>query len=475
MPTNAARDHASEHGYFYAGGAACCFSTNSAEIMQAVRRTFLPAHAAMDGDGFRVDIFVTANDSPAPLWKQPYFRGLEHMVVASFGPHDFLFFNQLTKHVRGRISPAMANDSELWQNTILPLMVGTMGPVCGVTPLHCACLVKGGEGTLLAGRSGTGKSTLTYALSRMGFEFLSDDWTYFSRQQGEVSAWGLPIPAKLLPDTTRFFPELRGHQPIDWLNGESAISADPVALGGTQRSLRCTPRRIFILERRSGPKAEFVPLAWEKALQWFESGVQQLPASLSRFRADQLRTIQQLAERECWILRFSGSPQEVAQALAEFCENPRENPSSRALSPNRMDARVPDLLRRFTPTPLQCDLRIRNEAIALETNSAALLKTVRELAIANNETPASPGIRWRIVADSQLASESKFGDFDYAKAALPCVTFSGPSFLAFDEQHLMGIGFIAASALRRKDFVHSSLLPAISSLLQRTSRTTEAA
>jgi len=199
------------------------------------------------------------------------------------------------------------------------------------------------------------------------------------------------------------------------------------------------------------------------------------------------RTIQLLAERECWILRFSGSPEHVARALASFCDGTGRKSNAKPTAPRRMDARVPDNLRRFTPTPLQCDLRVADEIISLETNSSVLLKAVRDLAATTGESlPLLPErVRWRLVAESNdlCKAESSVrrlhgnteGDCkDSTKNDLPCVSFPDGSFLAFDRQNRMGIGFLSRSALQAK-FVQASLLTAMTTLMRSTDRTTEAA
>lgn len=84
----------------------------------------------------------------------------------------------------GRFSPEMARDASYWKRIVFPIWMGIAGPSVGVAILHCACVVKEGQGILLAGNSGSGKSTLAVAMARAGFDFLSDDWTYFSDWDG---------------------------------------------------------------------------------------------------------------------------------------------------------------------------------------------------------------------------------------------------------------------------------------------------
>ncbi len=466
------------HEHFASAGAICCLSTNSLSVLNADRLTFPPASGGDCSDGCKVTIEVTSSPTATQRAARPYFRGLEAMVMASFGPSDILLFNQLTKNVLGRVSPELAEDEEYWKTIIFPLMVGTMGPVMGVTQLHCACLVENnnGQGIVLAGRSGAGKSTLSFALARMGFEFLSDDWTYLSHKDGRLSAWGMPIPAKLLPDAVRFFPELQNSAPVMWLNGEAAFQADPTLLCGAQRTLHCDPRQVFILERHDGPECEFIPCDKERVREWFEKGVQQLPASLQHFREEQLRTIELLAECECWILRHAGPPDHVAAELARFCGAPRRDARKPIAVPAHMDARVPDLLRRFSPTPLQCDTNLRGAFINVETNSPWLIENLCRQPAPERSAARSSGARWRIVVeDDAPLFPALLPRVSGKEETLPWISFAGGGFLAFDEENDIGIGFLADSMLRQDRFLDDFLLPGMSHLMGNVPCTTEAA
>jgi hypothetical protein len=109
--------------------------------------------------------------------------------------------------------------------------------------LHAACLARGDEGVLLAGPTGSGKSTLTLALLRAGLQFVSDDVIFLERvPAGGVRVLGFPDAVGVTADTAARFPELAG-APLDigfpkWLvRIEDAFPAAPAPL-------RCTPRAL---------------------------------------------------------------------------------------------------------------------------------------------------------------------------------------------------------------------------------------
>jgi hypothetical protein len=202
---------------------------------------------------------------------------------------------------------------------ILPVLLGIASASIGVTPLHCACLVKNGHGLLIGGESEAGKSTLALSLSLNGFAYLSDDWTYFSRSGNQVCAWGLPTPVKLLPDAFKYFPRLAALEPAISQNGELAFEVDPVGTFGVSRSLYCEPRWLVFVERTQEPCAVFKPIGSAEAASRLAADLEMLPSCISYQREHQLATIKALVNRDCWVLRHGMTPSSVARELEEFC------------------------------------------------------------------------------------------------------------------------------------------------------------
>jgi hypothetical protein len=62
--------------------------------------------------------------------------------------------------------------------------------------IHGAALARGAEGIALLGPSGSGKSTLAAALTRSGFDFLSDDIVPLAAPDAAIVPWPLPLSLK---------------------------------------------------------------------------------------------------------------------------------------------------------------------------------------------------------------------------------------------------------------------------------------
>jgi len=217
--------------------------------------------------------------------------------------------------VVGRVSPQIARDVNYWKRTIFPIVLGIVAPCMGVAALHCACVVRKGQGLLLTGDSGAGKSTLAVALARSGFDFLSDDWTYFSRWRDRWRAWGVPTTAKLLPEAVAFFPELASTRLSVALNGETAYEFAPDEMFGVGRSLQCEPRWMMFLERDATAPLSLTRVSTMSAAARLDGNLRpSRPESLEPRRS----AVEALSRCECFQLRYSESPAKVAEALSRY-------------------------------------------------------------------------------------------------------------------------------------------------------------
>lgn len=301
---------------FPIAGTKCLLSTNSHEVLQTVAN-WRRSETHSDTPSFRMEIIVDPSLNHASE-RLAYFRGLGHIVFAMLPPHNFLAYDLLRKRVHAALSIAAACNHSFWNSLLLPITIGVLGTTVGVVPIHCACLERNGNGFLLAGVSGRGKSTLAAALAQLGFPFISDDWTYISRQQCGLIAHGLSSPLKLLPDAARFFPDLLAFAPRTALNGELAYEIDPAKWTGLVSKTACRPRRIFFLERTSSRGSQVVPCRPEYVREFFEKNAERLPDELVEAKAFRSRIIQALSTCPSWIFRSGESPQLTARALDNF-------------------------------------------------------------------------------------------------------------------------------------------------------------
>jgi hypothetical protein len=302
-------------------GVRCEFATNSERLTEALH-PWNPTQAIHSAHSFRMEIVVDRELENA--MGPSYFRGLHHVVAASFGPSNHFLFDLSRRRVSGAVCEQVAGDPRFWNHWFMPIAVGVMGSNIGLLPAHCACLTLDGQGLLIAGESGAGKSTLTMALAKSGFTYISDDWTYLAGHGSTLSAHGLGVPLKLLPDAVEHFPSLSEHGLGTALNGELAYEIDADKLGITSAS-NCPPRWFLFLERCHDRGSEFTKLPQEAAYEYLESSVERLPAQLEAAVAERAAILQNISRIPCWKLRYGGRPQFAAERVRDFVHQRMES------------------------------------------------------------------------------------------------------------------------------------------------------
>ncbi len=127
--------------------------------------------------------------------------------------------------------------------------------------IHAGCVCDGEKGILICGASGGGKSTLTYALARSGFSYLSDDGVFLRRDTGGLEMFSFPEKIKLDSRSRSFFGEL------NHLSGRSG--KHEIALKDTRIrrfSVSARPVALIFPVRSRGPKSEIRPVPRHEAL-----------------------------------------------------------------------------------------------------------------------------------------------------------------------------------------------------------------
>ena len=307
-------------GDYLACGCACSVTTNSEKILEAARQSFMSVALPSSSAEVELRLWVDGAVRDSPPWGAPYFRGLSHLVFAAFGSESSVLVDLRRHRMVGRVSSALAADSDYWRKVIFPALFGIVSPTVGLAGLHCACVEREGRGLLLAGESGSGKSTLSLALAQHGFGFLADDWTYLSRRGARLHAWALPTPLKLLCDARERFPELAREKAAPSLNGELAYEVDPDRVFGVRRAVCADPHWLMFLERREVPGVALEPMSAVDAAARFEDDLEGLPAPVSANRDFLVKTIRILSQRPCWLLRYGGSAHAVAQEVAALVD-----------------------------------------------------------------------------------------------------------------------------------------------------------
>jgi hypothetical protein len=302
-------------------GAACNLRTNSPELARVLEGLSIATGETVHS-GFNMRVVV--DESTDEGAGEPHFRGLHHVVTASFGRSNMFVFDILHRTLSARVSAAVARDYRFWKEKLIPIALGVLGAAIGLVPVHCACLELDSDGLLIAGVSGAGKSTLSVALSGEGFNYISDDWTYISRRRGRIEAHGTSAPVKLLPDAVEHFQHLQGHSLQTSMNGELAYEVDIAQAFGAQVKRACEPRWLIFLERTQRAGAVFTAMSSTEARTYLYSSVERLPLQLPEAAAMREQMIENVALLPVWRFQYGGTPQFAARELREFVVHRRQ-------------------------------------------------------------------------------------------------------------------------------------------------------
>ncbi len=246
---------------------------------------------------------------------------MHHVVVASFGPANIFVFDLRRQVVTAKVSQTLAHDKEFWPRVLLPITAGVFASTIGILPLHSACLSRSGNAMLIAGDSGTGKSTLAVALAQRGFDYISDDWTYCTSSRGVITAHGTAARIKLLPDAARHFPSLAGHETHISMNGERAYEVHADETFGARLQQQSRPRMLIFFHRTADPNPRLTPLASSEARLYMERSVERLPPQLPEAAALRSTLMDSIAALPCWSFECGGPPAHIAQQLEAFFED----------------------------------------------------------------------------------------------------------------------------------------------------------
>ena len=299
-------------------GSTCLFSTNDPRLLDSLSRWKAHREIGPEWD-FEMRVMVNTQivrEAEAP----PQFRGLQQFVMAVFHARETFLFDLFERRITAVVSRETAQDHDFWNSVLMPIALGILGSSIGVAPLRCAAVESCGNGMLIAGVPGAGKSALAVALAREGFSLVADDWTYTRRELDGISAYGLRVPVKLLPSTSRFFEELTALRPKISLNGELTFEITPINTFGIRMEERCVPGCVIFLERWTREESSIEAIPGESLRKFFIGSPELIPNQLQRPNPERERIIDQVTSRDCWLFRYGGTPQQGARALRRFYE-----------------------------------------------------------------------------------------------------------------------------------------------------------
>jgi hypothetical protein len=196
--------------------------TNSAEALRQCRMKWGVFEQAFDTDPMETHIHVVETQSrecPPP----PVFRVIENTLLVTADADNVCIAQFPKGKTRMVVSSAAVAHPTYFGQTFLEAAAAGQIWTCLATPIHAACVAIDGRGILLCGDSGAGKTSLSYACARAGWQFISDDSSYLLHNETGRQVLGDYHQVRFRPSAVELFPEISGEEIALGIFGKPSI------------------------------------------------------------------------------------------------------------------------------------------------------------------------------------------------------------------------------------------------------------
>jgi hypothetical protein len=210
---------------FYPYGFPARIRSNSAITLEAAKRSWGTYRQRYDFEPLDIRLALTAGDGSRCV-EPPNFRSQGHLLSIVADRDNFALLDLQTGFAFGWATEATAQNQEYFRQCLLDVMIYPLLEIRHLITLHAACVMYKGKGVLLAGNSGAGKSSLSYACSRRGWTFVSDDASAFLRNATDIRVIGHPQKFRFREPVGELFPEFLGLKSSLRAYGKPTIEID---------------------------------------------------------------------------------------------------------------------------------------------------------------------------------------------------------------------------------------------------------
>ncbi len=193
---------------FYPYGFAVRIRSNSVTTLEAAEKSWGTYRRRYNHVPLEIRLALSETDSPGCV-EPPIFRSQGHLLSIVADRDNFALLDLESGFAFGWATESTAQNQEYFRQCLLDVMIYPLLEVAHLITLHAACVIHQGKGILLAGNSGAGKSSLSYACARRGWTFVSDDASAFPRNEPTLKVIGHPQKFRFRDPVGELFPEFR--------------------------------------------------------------------------------------------------------------------------------------------------------------------------------------------------------------------------------------------------------------------------
>ena len=238
----------------YPYGVPVRFRTNSESVAAAARQTWSGWLRRFDVSCVEVRCLVDLDSDPDESCPEPpLIRAQGHLLTMTAGVNNFACCDLSRGFAFGWITRRVAANHDYLRFFFLDGMVGPILSAKYLVFIHAACIASDGEAVLLAGDSGAGKTSLSYACARSGWTFLSDDASAIFGEGGRQVVLGDSRRFRFRDSAAALFPELKGlSEPQRQWQGKPTLEY-PTCHLDIQTASEARPARVVFLKRHRDP------------------------------------------------------------------------------------------------------------------------------------------------------------------------------------------------------------------------------
>jgi len=183
----------------------------------------------------------------------------------------------------------------------------------GLFNVHAAGLSSGGRSVLIPGPSGVGKSTISFAMIRAGFDFIADDMVFLHKTKEGMAVLAFPDTLDFNDSTALMFSELEGVAAAPKRSGWPKWQIDVARLTRSPVAWRTTPVVLVFPTFSDRSRSELVPIGRDDALTALLPNVLLTEARSSQAHLDALGEL--VAGAGCFRLEMARDFPHIADLL----------------------------------------------------------------------------------------------------------------------------------------------------------------
>lgn len=198
---------------FYPLGFPLQVETNSEEVLNSAAASWHGFTMLFDTPPIRIRVGVrSGRSSECP--PTPICRVQQHLVSNVADAENYSLIDLSQRFAFIWLTDAAVADRGYLRYFFLESTALSILATSYTTAIHAACVERKGCGILLCGDSGAGKSSLSYACTRAGWTFITDDASYLVNHRNDRLVVGNCNQARFRPSAIDLFSELAGRDII---------------------------------------------------------------------------------------------------------------------------------------------------------------------------------------------------------------------------------------------------------------------